>query len=325
MGLQNILGGLMLAAVRKDTEGALNNNGEETRLQVNEDGRLKVVAKPGSFDLCKGSLTLNTAVATGVTGNGAVAGTGFFSVDVSAASNIMLHFRNAGTAAVTNGTVIFEGSLDSTNGTDGTWFPVQGIASNSNTILTSANIGTLAVGAGATYGIELSINGCNWFRVRVTSNITPNATGVVQFSVQRASYATEPIPAAQITGTQPISGTVTAVTATPTTLAVSSAASTNATAVKGSAGSTLYAISATNTGASTVHLKLYNKATAPTVGTDVPVMTIPITPNSIYIQELGAVGMRFTVGIGSALTGGIADNDTTAVAAGQVKLMLSYI
>ena len=324
MGLQNLLGGLMLAAVRKDAEGALNNNGEETRLQVNEDGRLKVAAKPGSFDLCKGSLTLNTAVATGVTGNGAVAGTGFFSVDVSGASNVMVHFKNAGSVAIAGGICVFELSLDSTNGTDGTWFATQAIASNSNTILTSVNTGSLAVGAGFSHGIELSINGCNWFRVRVTFSIAPSNTGVVQFSVQRASYATEPIPAAQITGTQPISGTVTAVTATPTTLAVSSTASTNATSVKGIA-STLYAISATNTGASTVHLKLYNKATAPTVGTDVPVMTIPLAPNSSYIQELGAVGMRFTAGIGSALTGGIADNDTTAVAAGQVKLMLSYI
>ena len=31
------------------------------------------------------------------------------------------------------------------------------------------------------------------------------------------------------------------------------------------------------------------------------------------------------IAAGAALTGGIADNDTTAVAAGQVKLMLSYI
>jgi hypothetical protein len=38
---------------------------------------------------------------------------------------------------------------------------------------------------------------------------------------------------------------------------------------------------------------------------------------------IGFSGFRFALGLGIAITGGVADADTTAVAAGQVKVMLS--
>jgi hypothetical protein len=37
----------------------------------------------------------------------------------------------------------------------------------------------------------------------------------------------------------------------------------------------------------------------------------------------GFNGYRFLLGLGLAITGAVADNDTTAVAAGQVKVILS--
>lgn len=129
------------------------------------------------------------------------------------------------------------------------------------------------------------------------------------------------------------SGTITTVTnagtpaapATPYTL--NSAAGTNAALVlTGSSG--LHAFYGTNIGATPAIVKLYNKATAPVVGTDTPAMIIPIpaavggVPGTAPLP-IGFSGFRFALGLGIAITGGMADTDTTAVAAGQVKVMLS--
>jgi hypothetical protein len=90
----------------------------------------------------------------------------------------------------------------------------------------------------------------------------------------------------------------------------------------------LHAFYATNTGATAAYVKLYNKATAPTVGTDVPAMILPIAAAvagvpGVALLPIGYQGFRFALGLGIAVTGGAADADTTAVAAGQVKVMLS--
>lgn len=127
--------------------------------------------------------------------------------------------------------------------------------------------------------------------------------------------------------------TVTAVTTagTPgvpaTPYFVNSAASTNgALVLTGTSG--LCALFATNIGATDAFVKLYNKATAPTVGTDVPEMLIPVraaVAGVPGVAELspGFNAYRFPLGLGIAITGGSADSDTTAVAAGQVKVKLS--
>src|SRR5574343_280551 len=81
-------------------------------------------------------------------------------------------------------------------------------------------------------------------------------------------------PGASVT----VTGTVTAnegIATNPTTNNLNSAATTNATAVKTSSGN-LYAISISNAAASPRFVKLYNKNAAPTVGTDVPVLVIPV-------------------------------------------------
>jgi hypothetical protein len=128
--------------------------------------------------------------------------------------------------------------------------------------------------------------------------------------------------------TQPISGTVTATPAAATSGGATpykliSAASTNASSVKASAG-TLYSLSAFNTNASARYLKLYDKASSPTVGTDTPVMTMLIPPsNGGFIHHL-PVGMAFSAGIALAITGAMADSDTTAIGANDVCVNLGY-
>ena len=108
---------------------------------------------------------------------------------------------------------------------------------------------------------------------------------------------------------------------------VNSAATTNgALILTGTSG--LQAFFATNTGATVAYVKLYNKATAPTVGTDVPEMIIPIPAATAGVPGVVSVptgfnAFRFALGLGIAITGGAADSDTTAVAAGQVRVKLS--
>jgi hypothetical protein len=106
-----------------------------------------------------------------------------------------------------------------------------------------------------------------------------------------------------------------------------SAASTNATSLKASAGQ-VYAIQVFNLNAAARYLKLYNKASAPTVGTDVPVKVILIPGNT---AGAGAVmcdwsaGLAFGTGIAWALTTGMADADTGAVAATEIVVNIDYI
>jgi len=110
---------------------------------------------------------------------------------------------------------------------------------------------------------------------------------------------------------------------TPTKLV--SGASTNATSVKGSAGQVGF-IFAGNTNAAARYLKLYNKASSPTVGTDVPVLTFMIpgnTAGSGFSLNIPA-GVKFDTGIALALTTGAADNDTGAVAAGEITVNIGY-
>ena len=95
---------------------------------------------------------------------------------------------------------------------------------------------------------------------------------------------------------------------------VSAAASTNSTLVKSSAGR-ITAIQGYNAAATLRYLKLYNKATAPTVGTDVPVKTLPLPPQAAFAYD---AGHYFATGIGFGLTTGVADNDTGALTAGDV-------
>lgn len=105
---------------------------------------------------------------------------------------------------------------------------------------------------------------------------------------------------------------------------VSAAASTNATSAKASAGR-VYAIQGYNAAATVRYLKLYNKASAPTVGTDVPVKTLALPPGAGFAFDF-PIGYSFATGIAYALTTGSADNDTGALTAGDILgLNVDYV
>jgi hypothetical protein len=168
-----------------------------------------------------------------------------------------------------------------------------------------------------------------------------NLMDATRFDVSpRAAGSGDQAKAFPVSGTVIVgSGTVTTVTTvtgvtnagTPTAPAtpyiLNSAATTNgALILTGTSG--LHAFYATNTGATAAFVKLYNKATAPTVGTDIPAMILPVPAATsgfpgVATLPIGNQGFRFALGLGIAITGAVDDTDTTAVAAGQVKVMLS--
>jgi len=162
-----------------------------------------------------------------------------------------------------------------------------------------------------------------------------NVLDATRFDISpRSAGAADLAKAFPVTGTVVVgSGTVTSVTTSGTPLApatpyiLNSLATTNgALILTGTSG--LHAFYATNTGATAAFVKLYNKATAPTVGTDVPAMIIPVPAAvagvpGVATLPIGHNGFRFALGLGIAITGAAADADTTAVAAGQVKVILS--
>lgn len=102
----------------------------------------------------------------------------------------------------------------------------------------------------------------------------------------------------------------------------SAAASVNATSAKASAG-TVFTISGYNAAAAVRYLKLYNKASAPTVGTDTPFVTLALPATTAFNIDLH--GLQFSTGIAYGLTTGAADNNTSALtAADVVGLSITY-
>lgn len=107
-------------------------------------------------------------------------------------------------------------------------------------------------------------------------------------------------------------------------LAINSTATTNATNTKATAAN-IYEISLVNTSSSPKHFKLYNKASAPAVGTDVPIFIITIPANSEKSYEFGPFGKRLSLGFSWAITGAQAVSDATAVGAGEVIGSITYV
>lgn len=174
--------GQLMLGKRRDSDTTIVADGDLNTLNLDEEGRLKVASKPASYAPTVGNVTSATSTVF---------------LNVERFSNLMIHCT--GTFAGANCT--FEGSLNSTNGTDGNWFTVQAIRSNANTIETTTGV----LAAAPAYAWELSVNALKFFRVRATAW----TSGTQVWTMIPGTYATEPIPGAQISGTQPVSGTVT--------------------------------------------------------------------------------------------------------------------
>lgn len=103
---------------------------------------------------------------------------------------------------------------------------------------------------------------------------------------------------------------------TSTSRIVSAAADTNATSAKATPG-TLYSVKGYNAAAAARYLKFYDKASAPTVGTDTPVLTIYLPATTAFVLDWPA-GRYFATGIAYGMVTGSADNSAAALTAGDV-------
>ena len=223
----------------------------------------------------------------------------------------------------TGGTFIFEQSNDNTN-----WvaLPIFNAALVTGVPITAAITATSST---IIYTFPLR---CVYLRLRIATTITGGSiqaftrigTDPWTASAQLVASNTAANLAATVSGT--VTATVTGGTTlpvTPTQTFTNSAATTNATSTKASAG-TVWSVVATNVNAAARYLKMYNKASAPTVGTDVPVLTITLPASQSVTIHGGSNGIRFGTGIAWALTTGSADSDTAAVAVNEIKVAIAY-
>jgi hypothetical protein len=178
------------------------------------------------------------------------------------------------------------------------------------------------VTSGQLVGLQTTSRGALLVSLASADN-TATAAGFVKLTdgttavpVKAASTAVAATDAAMVVGLSP--------NMSPSSSDINSAATTNATSIKASAG-TVFSVTASNTGAAAAFVKLYNLATAPTVGTSVPVLTISVPASGTVTVNYGTFGKRYTTGIALAITNLAADTDTTAVAAAQVKVQTSYV
>ena len=177
--------------------------------------------------------------------------------------------------------------------------------------------------------------GTNW--ALDSGTLSPTGSNLVSFGVESILHTTIAAltPAATLSGSNawamaaacfksiivPIQGTVAQQVSSSggsVPYHTLSAASTNATNVKAAACKMYgYAISSTNAAAR--YVKFYDKATAPTIGTDVPKHTIQIPGNGVVIRTIPQ-GLQFSNGFGWGTTTGVADTDTGAVGANDLVI-----
>lgn len=221
------------------------------------------------------------------------------------------------TAGTFSGTIAFEVSNDGAN-----WYSLYMVRGSSGT-------GEASRALTGTTLESWRANISGWGQVRV--RCTAYTSGTAAIAIAPVNMAFEPAAVSSVT----VGGSVTATLAASANLAadvasgvrttatnalsrtkVVSAASTNATLVKASAGR-VYGWWFANTTASWRFVKLFNKASAPVPGTDIPVDVIAVPPNS-SIDVQSEIGWAYTTGIGLSVTAAFADLDATAVAAGDV-------
>ena len=178
-------GGVVMLAKRRDSDlAAMVSDGDFGYISLDENQRVKVATQPASVDSASGNITAsgqNVSIKCGRFGNIAV---------------------SMVATALTGHNVSFECSNNSTTGTDGNWYSVQAVRSNANTVEIASGVLT----ATPVYMWHVNVGDYQYFRVRATAH----TGGTAAYILKPGAYATEPIPAIQLTGTQPISGTVTA-------------------------------------------------------------------------------------------------------------------
>lgn len=208
-------------------------------------------------------------------------------------------------------------AISTGNGTSGAGVQRVTIASDSTGTVAATQSGSWSLAANQSVNVA-QMNG-------VATSMGNGASGT---GVQRVTIASDSTGQVALAAGSNTVGNVGVVPVTSGGLSISrtiSAATTNSTNAKGSAGQ-VYGWYISNINAAARYVKFYNKATAPTCGTDTPVITLAIPGNTAGAgtNVNFAGGIAFGTGIGYCITTGSADNDTGAVAASDLIVNLFY-
>lgn len=231
-------------------------------------------------------------------------------ISVAGMNTVTVAMHN--TSTMTAGVLTFEVSPDNTN-----WFPVAMARIDSYTVETSYTLATVADRAWST-----SVDGFTNFRVRLSTVITGSGTASVFVTAQ--TYAIEPIVSVGQATPSNLQGQMNILPQTTgglTTYHLVSAATTNATNVKASAGQ-LYGWYIYNSNASARKLAFHNTAGTPTAGASI-LFTI-IVPGTSAANVFSETGIAFGTGIGISTVTDLTDAGTTAVALNDLNINLFY-
>ncbi len=194
----------------------------------------------------------------------------------------------------------------------------------------TANIGSLTETAPATDTASSGLNGrLQRVSQRISSLIALIPTALGQGTMSQGLKVVLPsdqssIPVTLAAGTVSIIPTT---TGGPTLYRIMSAANTNAQLLN-SGNRQVYGWYFVNNSSTAKFVKFYDKASSPTVGTDTPAFTLTIpspgSANGAGTNIAFPSGIPFTLGIGLAITGAIADSDTTAVGLNDISGFVLY-
>lgn len=248
------------------------------------------------------------------------AGTGSIDTTINTNSSYRsFHCQIIASAGISAGQIIFEGSNNDVTFHTIPWYD--------DAVVTGAVISTAIAIAANTNRFFSGKIGYRYIRCRISAGFTGGTVqAITRFSssdyIQRVlnvtqttggSFATT-LSSSLPSGTSAIGDMGLQYRANATGAAsrshLVSAANTNPTVIKASAGR-LLGWTLANTTASFIYLKLHNQSGAPVAGTNV-FMTLAIPPNSVIQQNLPG-GIAFSTGIGITTVTGAADADNTAV------------
>ena len=229
-------------------------------------------------------------------------------IDCSAFREINFHIINPGTSA----TYTPEISNDNSN-----WVSASVLASTGTVAISSFS------GSNQIYNVQLL--GARFFRLRLNTAQTAGTATLVAYASQQAT----PKLYQSVQGSVNIGNFPTLNPATGAGFSLYhtlvSAASTNATSVKGSVG-VIGTLSLTNTSEAWAFFKLVNKASAPTPGTDTAVINIGVAPNTTLDCSTAFAGLRMTTGIAYYVSAGTSLTDNTALpVAGTFLVNMTYV
>ena len=283
-------------------------DGDQEQIRGTTRGALVVAVEDASGNGNSASTPLYVAQSEISTNASASSATNIFSIDALYYSAIIIQFTSVGSGNA----VTYEGSND-----NATWLSVlvnrgENATSTANSVFTA----TLA------HEIFVPLK-FRYFRARISTYGSGTVTAYYALKSGPEPMSTTLRAGTASYGTGYTFGAIplTQAGSTPSTARVMSAASTNATSTKASAGQ-VYNVNLYNSG-TLAFIKFYNKASSPTVGTDTPVATYAI-PASGRCDFSIPLGLMFTTGIAYAITGGVADSDTTAVTLNQVTGTFIY-